>query len=162
MLFDFFTQPVRPLKHARALTSLRSVLTVAVLVAASVLAAVTAVVVFSGAALAKDFFSSGATPTKAGDFKIILAADLPKEGRDTLALIRKGGPYPYPKDGVIFGNREKALPKQARGFYHEYTVKTPGARNRGARRIVCGGNNQTTAECFYTDDHYETFRKIKE
>ena len=90
----------------------------------------------------------------------ITVAQLPKEGRDTLALIRKGGPYPYSKDGTIFSNRERALVKQPRGYYREYTVKTPGARDRGARRIICGGKQQL--ECFYTADHYATFKKIKE
>jgi ribonuclease T1 len=91
----------------------------------------------------------------------IEAAALPKEGRDTLALIKKGGPFPYPaKDGSVFGNRERALPKQARGFYREYTVKTPGSRDRGARRIVCGGKEQR--ECYYTADHYKTFKLIRE
>ena len=96
-------------------------------------------------------------PTRSGE---ITVAELPKEGRDTLALIRKGGPYPYSKDGTIFSNRERALVKQPRGYYREYTVKTPGARDRGARRIICGGKQQL--ECFYTADHYATFKKIKE
>lgn len=94
----------------------------------------------------------------------ILEADLPKEAKATLALIAKGGPFPYSKDGVTFSNRERLLPKQARGYYREYTVKTPGARNRGARRIVCGGTanaNAATRECYYTDDHYASFRRIK-
>jgi ribonuclease T1 len=92
---------------------------------------------------------------------VIAASELPKEGRDTLALIRKGGPFPYPaKDGSTFSNRERILPKQARGYYKEYTVKTPGVRDRGARRIVCGGKAQT--ECWYTDDHYKSFKLIKE
>ncbi|HEX4859223.1 MAG TPA: ribonuclease domain-containing protein [Usitatibacteraceae bacterium] len=95
------------------------------------------------------------------DRAVIAASELPREGRDTLALIRKGGPFPYPaKDGSVFSNREKALPKQPRGHYREYTVKTPGSRDRGARRIVCGGKAQ--AECYYTDDHYRTFKLIKE
>jgi ribonuclease T1 len=88
----------------------------------------------------------------------IAVKDLPKEGRETLALIKNGGPFPYAKDGTIFGNREARLPKQKRGYYREYTVRTPGARNRGARRIVCGN----AAECYYTADHYETFKLIKE
>ena len=100
---------------------------------------------------------------KSGDFPLVIAAEMPKEARETLSLIRKGGPFPYSKDGVVFGNREQALPKQARGYYHEYTVKTPGARNRGTRRIVCGGNPKPAAsECYYSDNHYESFRKIKE
>lgn len=88
-------------------------------------------------------------------------AELPKEGRDTLALIRKGGPFPYAaKDGSSFSNRERTLPKQPRGYYKEYTVKTPGSRDRGARRIVCGGKEQR--ECYYTADHYKTFKLIQE
>jgi len=87
-------------------------------------------------------------------------SQLPKEGRETLALIRKGGPFPYSKDGTIFSNREHALPREARGFYHEYTVKTPGARDRGARRIICGGRQQQA--CYYTADHYATFKLIQE
>ena len=96
----------------------------------------------------------------AADFPIIQAASMPKEARDTLNLIHKGGPFPYAKDGVVFSNRERILPPQPRGFYHEYTVKTPGVRSRGALRIVCGGNNQ--AVCYFSDDHYQTFKKIKE
>lgn len=85
-------------------------------------------------------------------------AGLPAEVRDTMRLIRQGGPFPYPRDGVVFGNYEKRLPKQPRGYYHEYTVRTPGARSRGARRIVCGA----PAECYYSNDHYKTFRRIQE
>ncbi len=73
-----------------------------------------------------------------------------------LALIDKGGPYDYRQDGTVFGNFEKALPKQKRGYYHEYTVRTPGERDRGARRIVTGEGG----EFFYTDDHYETFKAV--
>ena len=88
--------------------------------------------------------------------------DLPQEARQTLALIKQGGPFPYPKDGSVFRNYEGVLPKQKRGYYHEFTVKTPGARNRGARRIVSGGYPATSGEYYYTDDHYATFRRIKE
>lgn len=90
----------------------------------------------------------------------VSVAELPKEARDTLALIRAGGPYPYAKDGTIFSNRERILPKQPRGYYHEYTVKTPGSRDRGARRVICGG--KPPAACYYTDDHYSTFRLIRQ
>ncbi len=91
----------------------------------------------------------------------IKAVELPKEGRETLALIRKGGPFPYAaKDGSTFSNRERTLPRQPRGYYKEYTVKTPGSRDRGAKRIVCGGKEQR--ECFYTADHYKTFKLIQE
>ncbi|MEU8226532.1 ribonuclease [Kribbella sp. NPDC048915] len=89
---------------------------------------------------------------------IVAAADLPKEARDTLALIAAGGPYPYRRDGVVFGNFEKILPKRDRGYYHEYTVKTPGESDRGARRIVTGN----AGERYYTDDHYKSFRRIAE
>jgi len=88
--------------------------------------------------------------------EIDLAA-LPREARDTLRLIERGGPYPYAKDGATFGNREGMLPKQARGYYHEYTVKTPGERTRGARRIVAGRGG----EYYYSDDHYNSFRRIR-
>jgi len=93
----------------------------------------------------------------------IAVADLPKEAQKTLVLIKQGGPYPYAKDGKVFGNYEKVLPKQKRGYYHEFTVKTPGARNRGARRIVAGGElTQPKHEFYYTDDHYASFKRIKE
>lgn len=90
----------------------------------------------------------------------ITPRQLPPEARETLALIRQGGPFPYERDGVVFGNFEKLLPKQARGYYHEYTVRTPGAKNRGTRRIIAGGNPPT--EFYYTDDHYQSFRRIVE
>jgi ribonuclease T1 len=88
----------------------------------------------------------------------VTLADLPLEARATVALIREGGPFPYRKDGVAFGNRERLLPKAPRGYYREYTVPTPGAGDRGARRIVAGGNG----ELYYTDDHYRSFRRILE
>ena len=88
--------------------------------------------------------------------------DLPREAQQTIALIHKGGPFPYERDGVTFGNRERQLPHQRRGFYHEYTVTTPGATNRGARRIICGGPQRAPEVCYYTDDHYASFRRIRE
>jgi ribonuclease T1 len=89
-------------------------------------------------------------------------ASLPVEAQTTVSLIRSGGPFPYPKDGVVFGNRENILPRQARGFYTEYTVKTPGERSRGARRVVVGGEPRSSAELYYSDDHYQTFKRIRE
>ena len=89
-------------------------------------------------------------------------ADLPMQGRQTHALILAGGPFPYYKDGIVFGNRERLLPTSKRGFYREYTVRTPGARNRGARRIVCGGALRNPEACYYTSDHYTSFRRIVE
>jgi len=88
----------------------------------------------------------------------ITLSELPPQGRATLQLIKQGGPFPYARDGVVFGNFEHRLPQQSRGFYHEYTVPTPGARNRGARRIICG----PLPECYYTGDHYQTFSRIRE
>ena len=88
----------------------------------------------------------------------IKAASLPPEARETIALIKKGGPYPYSRDGATFGNREAMLPKQKWGWYREYTVKTPGTRDRGARRIVAGRDGRL----YYTDDHYRSFRRILE
>ena len=82
--------------------------------------------------------------------------------RDVHALIRKGGPFRYDRDGVVFGNREQLLPAKPRGYYHEYTVRTPGVKNRGARRIVCGGPKTAPDACYYTDDHYRSFRRIRE
>jgi len=79
-----------------------------------------------------------------------------------LVRIRAGGPFRYERDGVTFGNREHALPPRRRGYYHEYTVATPGERTRGGRRLVCGGPRKTPEVCYYTDDHYATFRRIRE
>lgn len=92
----------------------------------------------------------------------ISVEELPKEARQTLALIKQGGPFPYDKDGSVFGNYEGLLPKQKRGYYHEFTVKTPRVRNRGARRIVVGGDWTNSREYYYTDNHYATFKRIKE
>jgi guanyl-specific ribonuclease Sa len=84
---------------------------------------------------------------------------LPPEALDTLALIEAGGPFPYDRDGTVFQNREGRLPSQPRGHYREYTVPTPGSRDRGARRIVTGGD--PPVEFYYTDDHYRSFRRIE-
>jgi ribonuclease T1 len=89
--------------------------------------------------------------------KEISIDDLPNEARTTLQLIEQGGPFPYQRDGAVFGNFEKRLPLKRRGYYREYTVATPGRDDRGARRIVAGENG----ECYYTEDHYRTFRKIR-
>jgi ribonuclease T1 len=86
------------------------------------------------------------------------AADLPSEAHHALQLIKKGGPFPYAKDGAVFGNRERLLIAKPHGYYREYTVKTPGARDRGARRIIAGENG----EFYYTDDHYSSFKRIRE
>jgi ribonuclease T1 len=91
----------------------------------------------------------------------IAAAQLPPQGRDVLVLIQQGGPFRHDKDGTVFGNRERLLPSQARGYYREYTVRTPGVSHRGARRIVCGGKAPSQPDaCYYTEDHYASFRRI--
>ena len=98
---------------------------------------------------------------EASDQTVVAFSALPAEGQLTYRLILQGGPFPYEKDGSVFGNRERQLPRQSRGYYREYTVRTPGARDRGARRIVCGGEviRQPDA-CYYTEDHYASFRVI--
>ena len=90
----------------------------------------------------------------------VALTDLPVQGQQTYALILRGGPFEFEKDGVVFGNRERLLPNHKRGYYREYTVKTPGSRNRGQRRIVCGGVPRTPDTCYYTADHYASFRRI--
>jgi ribonuclease T1 len=91
----------------------------------------------------------------------VSVAELPMQGQQVYALIAQGGPFAHDKDGVVFGNREQQLPKHKRGYYREYTVKTSGVRNRGAKRIVCGGLQvQSPDACYYTEDHYSSFRKI--
>ncbi|MEI7612602.1 MAG: ribonuclease domain-containing protein [Betaproteobacteria bacterium] len=97
----------------------------------------------------------------------VALSDLPPEAQHTLQLIRRGGPFPFAhKDGSRFGNFEKRLPQQDRGYYREYTVPTPGSRDRGARRIIAGegrsGDVGTSGEYYYTDDHYRNFRRIRE
>ena len=109
-------------------------------------------------------FASGLVQAKGpviADPKVAMtAAELPRQGAQTYALIHQGGPFAHEKDGVVFGNRERLLPAQKRGYYREYTVATSGSRDRGARRIVCGGPAKTPDTCYYTADHYASFRKI--
>jgi ribonuclease T1 len=91
----------------------------------------------------------------------VMVTDLPIQGQRTYRLILQGGPFAHGKDGVVFGNRERLLPLARRGYYREYTVGTPGARNRGARRIVCGGFRPVAPDaCWYTSDHYASFMRI--
>ena len=100
-------------------------------------------------------------PQDTSNLAAVPLAELPPEAQTTYRLIREGGPFPYEKDGTVFLNRERLLPAQGRGYYREYTVKTPRARNRGARRIVCGGKPPTAPEaCYYTADHYASFSRI--
>ncbi|NBS65734.1 MAG: ribonuclease [Betaproteobacteria bacterium] len=103
-----------------------------------------------------------ASPEAASGIAWVDLAELPPEAHETLRLIKAGGPFPYDKDGTRFGNRERVLPQRPPDHYTEYTVRTPGERTRGARRIVAGGDPRTSGEYFYTDDHYKSFRRIRE
>jgi len=106
----------------------------------------------------REWFGSGSEqPTEAS----ISVAQLPVQGQQTYERIFQGGPFRHDKDGSVFGNRERQLPRERRGHYREYTVDTPGSRDRGARRIVCGGAERTAPQaCWYTADHYASFRRI--
>lgn len=99
--------------------------------------------------------TSGHTRDQTGGATVAVA-DLPPQARTTLDLIKQGGPFPYRQDGVVFGNRERILPAEPSGYYHEYTVRTPGSRDRGARRIIAARDGTQ----YYTDDHYASFRRI--
>jgi ribonuclease T1 len=101
------------------------------------------------------FSRTGGEPAAA---VVVALAELPPEARQTVLLIRRGGPFPFDRDGVVFGNFERRLPSRERGYYREYTVPTPGIRHRGAKRIVAG----RSGELYYSDDHYRTFRRIRE
>ncbi len=103
-------------------------------------------------------YSESGDQSNVAELPTISVSDLPSEARQTLSFIKQGGPFPYPRDGITFSNREGRLPHHRRGYYSEYTVKTPGRRDRGARRIITGSKG----EFYYTDDHYKTFRLIKE
>jgi ribonuclease T1 len=117
----------------------------------------------SGLAIAFAFLAAAPVQARSlvADDAVVALASLPVQAQQTEQLIRRGGPFPYAKDGAVFGNRERLLPRQRRGFYREYTVKTPGSRDRGARRIVCGGREAAAPEaCYYTADHYASFKRI--
>jgi ribonuclease T1 len=115
---------------------------------------------FAAMLLAVSLFACGDSPAQRASAGIpeIAAAELPEQARQTIALIRKGGPFPFERDGIVFGNFEKLLPAKERGYYREYTVRAPGMKSRGAWRIVAGRGG----ELYYTDDHYQSFRRIKE
>ena len=100
-------------------------------------------------------------PETSATSPVVALSSLPAQARDVHRRILAGGPFRYSKDGTVFGNRERLLPRQPRGYYREYTVPTPGRQNRGARRIVCGGKDAPPPEtCFYTQDHYQSFQQI--
>lgn len=118
-------------------------------------AALASTLLIGGQATATTYTSTlTAAPTAAAAVGDICYADLPSQAHDTLELIDEGGPFPYPQDGTVFQNREGILPSHSTGYYHEYTVKTPGSSDRGARRIVTGEASQ---EDYYTADHYASF-----
>ena len=102
------------------------------------------------------FSGGGSSSTSPASSASVAASSLPAEARQTLALIERGGPFPYDRDGVVFENREGLLPDHDSGYYHEYTVPTPGSPDRGARRIISG----SAGELYYTDDHYRSFERI--
>lgn len=131
----------------------RNLLLVTVLVALFV-AAITAVIQF--ARPSPDLAPTATHSTPASGLPTVTARELPAEATTTLALIDKGGPFPYEKDGDVFGNFEGLLPRQPRGYYREYTVPTPGSRDRGARRLVTGKDG----DVYYTADHYASFRQV--
>jgi ribonuclease T1 len=143
----------RPIALSHCFDSIRRVAAAAALVALATFAS-------GGFELAQ----ARSTPSDyaAADIGTVAVAQLPPEAVNTLGLIAAGGPYPYEKDGVVFGNYERMLPSHRRGYYHEYTVPTPHARNRGAKRIVCGGPLRQTDNCYYSDDHYASFKRIVE
>jgi ribonuclease T1 len=117
---------------------------------AAIALAATAFLPGAGAALARDEMPAAS--------REIGYASLPREAQQTLQASKRGGPFAFERDGVAFGNYERLLPQRSRGYYHEYTVPTPGAKNRAARRIVSGGGG----EYYYSDDHYRTFNRIRE
>jgi ribonuclease T1 len=100
------------------------------------------------------------TPPSTDLPQTVSLAELPENGSRVYALIHQGGPFTAEKDGVVFANRERLLPRKQRGYYLEYTVPTPGVTHRGVRRIVCGGKRTSPEICYYTADHYESFRRI--
>jgi ribonuclease T1 len=141
--------------EAAAVTSSRSALPALQMLRMLALGAATVAAMALSPALAR-------TPEQPGAAVGVALAALPPEARQTHRLILAGGPFPYSKDGTVFFNRERHLPPRARGHYREYTVRTPGVSHRGARRIVCGGQPPTQPEaCYYTADHYNSFKRIQ-
>ena len=114
------------------------------------------------AASAASAVTAASSVPERGALSAVAKAQLPAEAVETLRLIKAGGPYPFGEDGVLFRNSSTLLPQHPRGYYHAYTVRTPGSTDRGQRRIVCGGPRKQTSDCYYTDDYYVTFKRIAE
>ncbi len=155
----------RPVRHARPRTVLHAfqgavlrsgARRVPAVLAGALLALAVLLTGCSGTGGAAPADTGASAPAWARGMAAVQESRLPAEARRTLALIDKGGPYPYARDGVVFGNFEGHLPKRPRGYYHEYTVPTPGSPDRGARRLVTGRDG----EIYYTDDHYNSFRAV--
>ena len=106
--------------------------------------------------------AASSAPAASGVLATVTKAQLPAEAAETLRLIKAGGPFPFSEDGVLFRNSAGMLPQHPRGYYHAYTVRTPGAADRGLRRIVCGGTRKQTGDCYYTEDYYVSFKRIAE
>ncbi|MFB9127961.1 ribonuclease [Paraburkholderia dipogonis] len=106
--------------------------------------------------------SASAPAVASGALGTITKTQLPGEAAETLRLIKAGGPFPFSEDGVVFRNSAALLPQHPRGYYHTYTVRTPGSTDRGQRRIICGGPRRQTSDCYYTDDYYVSFKRIAE
>jgi ribonuclease T1 len=125
-------------------------------------AATLGVVLLGGSLGPVDIAQARETAPQSSELTTVALTRLPAEAQQTHRRILDGGPFPFPsKDGSIFGNRERQLPREIRGYYREYTVPTPQSRDRGARRIVCGGNQPRSPDvCYYTQDHYASFRRI--
>ncbi|MFN4294847.1 MAG: ribonuclease domain-containing protein [Thermoflexales bacterium] len=116
----------------------------------------TQIVAAAPSATARPTVAPQTRPARIDGLPVVFVDELPREAQQTLALIRRGGPFPYRQDGTIFQNRERRLPIKPRGYYREYTVRTPGERDRGARRLVVGDGG----EIYYTADHYESFARV--
>lgn len=106
--------------------------------------------------------ASYVVPTSAAAIDTCALSSLPSQAGDTLDLIHSGGPFPYDQDGTVFSNREGILPDESSGYYHEYTVITPGSPDRGARRLIGGGAKTTPVHVYYTSDHYASFCEVDE
>ena len=106
--------------------------------------------------------SASAPAVASGALGTVTKTQLPGEAAETLRLIKAGGPFPFSEDGVVFRNSAALLPQHPRGYYHTYTVRTPGSTDRGQRRIICGGPRKQTGDCYYTDDYYVSFKRIAE